>query len=145
MSEIESPSTPVIALFDSERNADQALSTLASRELNQEAIKVVDKPDLADAEEAPPYPAYLAGASLGPMRPDPESASSTDIAPGAAQDEMEELEQVLRGLNISTAEARYYASGVYEGGTLIIVNASGETAKEVLEILRAAGASNYNP
>lgn len=134
----------VLALFDDERDADEALSQLAIAGMSQDALKVIDKPDLEDAEPPIPYPAYRAGASLGHLRPDPEPLASPDIAEGAGEAPVRRLEELLRGMELDGAEARYYAGAVYEGGTLVIIRVSGEgEADQVRQMLAEAGATNF--
>lgn len=134
----------ILGLFDNERAADDALSQLAVQEMTEGAIKVVDQADLDTAGPAIPYPAFKAGASLGPLRPKPETPPGAEPARGIGREPRRELQQVLQELNLGAEEAEYYAGGVYDGGTLIVVQAAGAAkAAEVRQLLRAAGAANF--
>lgn len=136
----------VLGLFDDERAADAALSHLAARGTNQDAIKVVNKPDLDTAGPAIPYPAFKAGASLGPLRPEPESMPGAQPAEGTTPDPQRELQQLLEELELDAEEASYYAGGVFEGGTLVVVQAPSDTeAAQVRQLLADAGATHYLP
>ena len=134
----------ILGLFDSERAADAALSQLAAGGMGEEAIKVIDKPDLDTAEPPIPYPAFKAGASLGPLRPEPESLPGAELAQGVDDDPQRDLQQLLEDLQLDAEEAQYYASGVYDGGTLVLVQvANMAVAAKVRELLTAAGAATF--
>lgn len=134
----------VFALFDDERAADHALSQMAAAGMSQGAIKVIDTPDLDRAEPDIPYPAFKAGASLGPLRPEPESMPGAELAGGVAGDPQRDLQRLLADLHLDEEEAHYYASGVYGGGTLVIVQVAGAEVEAVREQLMAAGATTFN-
>jgi hypothetical protein len=134
----------VLGLFDDERAADAALSRMAVAGMNQGAIKVIDTRDLDTAEPAIPYPAFKAGASLGPLRPEPESLPGAELAEGVDDDAQRDLQRLLVALPLDDEGAHYYASGVYEGGTLVIVQVADATeAAAVRELLAAAGATSF--
>lgn len=136
----------VLGLFADERAADATLSHLAAQGMNQEAIKVVNKPDLDTVDPAIPYPAFKAGASLGPLRPEPEAMPGAELVEGATPDPQRELQQLLEELELDTEEASYYASGVYEGGTLVVVQALSDTeASQIRQLLADAGAAHFRP
>ncbi|MDT8305192.1 MAG: hypothetical protein RRC07_04600 [Anaerolineae bacterium] len=136
----------VLGLFDSERAADAVLSHLAAQGMSQDAIKVINRPDLDTAEPAIPYPAFKAGASLGPLRPEPETLPGAELAEEALPNPQQELRQLLEQFDLDAEEATYYAGGVYEGGTLVVVRAPGDTeAAQLRQLLADAGATNFRP
>lgn len=145
MTEQQDPHPRVIlGLFAHERDADTALSKLAVAGLNQEAIKVINETEMEEATPDIPYPAFEAGASLGHMRPEPETTPGKDLAEDTVPDPRSDLQSLLEGLKLARDEAYYYANGVYEGGTLVMVQVEndGERA-QVYEILETAGAANF--
>jgi hypothetical protein len=135
----------VLGLFDNERAADAALSKLAIGGVRDEAIEVIRRPDLEATEPPIPLPAYQAGASLGHLRPEPETLPSPKIVEEAAEEPVRELEGLLAGLELDDEAARYYAGAVEEGGTLVAIHAKDEAGAEAIRRwLADAGAASFN-
>ena len=138
----ETIKSPIIALFDSQAEADVALSHLRGRAIPPDQIKVVDKPVKAVVKE--PTAIDTVGASLNTneprLQPNPIPLEGTVAGAGQIVPVIN-LEEDLTGLGVSADGVRFFANGVRNGGTLVIITPGSDAAPTIYDLMNAAGAS----
>jgi hypothetical protein len=132
---------PIIALFEQERAADNALSRLHSLGVVRDQIKVVDQP--ADAVIKEPTAIDTVGATLsGEPRLDYNPIVLEGMIAGAGEHTpVINLEADLSALGVPADGVAYFLNGVRRGGTLVIITPGADTAADVFASMVEAGAA----
>ena len=153
----------VLGLFDEFRDAANAVQALIGADFPREDIGILSQ-DAATKNTSPPSPAegdfVVAGVGVGGIlggltglvvglgvltipavgpviAAGPLASTLADAALGAAGGS---LVGVLSELGVSQIEAKHYAEGVSQGGTLVTVKADENRVERAIEILQGYGA-----
>ena len=125
----------VVGLFDNSQDLEQALNEFHSRGFGEDEISIQQSPIIGQDKKlvTDPDTGDVSGVMLDP---DARVASH----PGVVV-EMDDPIDTLVDLGVPSEEAPFYAEGVKEGGTLLIVQTDNERAPAALNIMRLANTS----
>jgi hypothetical protein len=125
----------VVGLFDNSQDLEQALNELHSRGFGEDEINIQQSPIIGQDKKlvTDPDTGDVSGVMLDPDTP---AASDPRVVV-----EIGDPIGTLVDLGVPSEEAPFYAEGVKQGGTLLIVQIDDKRAPEVLNIMRLANTS----
>jgi hypothetical protein len=125
----------VVELFEGSQELEQVLNKLHSRGFGEDEINIQQDPIIGQDKKlvADPDTGEVSGVMLDPRSP--ASSESSVVV------EMGDPIGTLVDMGVSSEDAHFYAEGVKQGGTLLIVQTDDKRAVEALKVMRPVAPS----
>jgi hypothetical protein len=125
----------VVGLFDNSQDLEQALKELQARGFGEDEINIQQDPIIGQDKKlvADPDTGEVSGVMLDSDSP---AASNSGVVV-----ELGDPIGTLVDMGVSSEDAHFYAEGVKQGGTLLIVQTDNERIPEVVNVMSMANTS----